>query len=169
MARYVNGNQFDKEVPLPDVLNTWIEETVTGIKPLKAEDDYRELLKEKVQKVYESCLDSANSPEEAETWTLRELGSADSMRQEILKKMADEKKQSDEKLWKLPFGIGVILLIISCVFWICVIVMQITNPTLLWESYSGAAPQKMLVSACLTLSGACWCFYFVRRLRSSGD
>lgn len=161
--------QIKKVETLPPALNAWVEEAVVGIKPLKAEDDCRMELQKKVRLIYETYQMETGDSILAEQWTIRDMGAAETVRQELLKEIAQDKKRSDGNLWRLPFGIGVILLIISCVFWICVIVMQVTNPTLLWESYSGAAPQKMLVSACLTLAGACWCFYFTRRLRSSGD
>lgn len=154
---------------LPLALNSWVEEAVAGIKPLKTEDDCRMELQKKVRLIYETYQMETGNTVLAEQWTIRDMGAAENMRQELLKEIAEAKKKSDRNLWRLPFKAGVVFLIISVLCWMCIIAIQVTNPSLLWESYSLAAPKTILVSACLTMAGACCCFYFARRLKSSED
>lgn len=152
---------------LPPALDSWVEEAVAGIKPFKAKDDCRMELRKKVSQIYETYQMETGDSILAEQWTLRDMGNAETVRQELLKEIAEDKKKSDRNLWRLPFDIGIVLLMISVLCWMCVIAIQAVNPSLLWESYSLAAPKTILVFACLSMAGACWCFYFARRLRSS--
>lgn len=154
---------------LPLTLNSWVEEAVAGIKPLKIEDDCRVELQKKVRLIYEKYRIETGNTLLAEQRTLKNMGTAEAMRQKILKEIAEDKKKSDRNLWRLSFIIGVAFLIISIICWTGIAAIQIINPSLLWESYSRAAPQSMLVSACLTMAVACWCFYFAHHLKLSED
>lgn len=167
-----SGNTSIKDIlpeTLPDELSDWVEQVVVGIRPLKAEDDYRRILRKRAGRLYEKYVAETKDCNQAQQWVLRDLGDAGEARAEILKEIAGEQKIREGNLWKLPFGAGIGLAVISCIFWICILVIQITDAPLLWESYSGAAPKQMVVSACLTLLLAGWCFYMAYWLKERGS
>ena len=100
---------------IPSSLHTWIEEVVSGIRPLRMEDYYREQLQEKAGNLYETYLKELRDPVRAEAKTIETLGDQGEVRRQIEAEVRKASEQQKSELWKVPMVISGIFFVVFCV------------------------------------------------------
>ncbi len=96
-------------------LHSWVEAVVSGIRPLRMEDYYREQLQEKARNLYETYLKDLRDPVQAEARTIEALGDQGEVRRQIEAEVRKESEQQKSELWKVPMVISGIFFIVFCV------------------------------------------------------
>lgn len=153
---------------LPVRLDRFIEESTEEIRPFMKQDYYRSSLKETAWKFYQEGLQKGYDEEQAETWAMRSLGDKDQIRGKIEWEISQEKKQSENTLWKFPRKAGILFLVISLMGWCFLLAAFIQNPCFLISSsapYPYLPSHNIFVVTCITTGLTCWLFYFSYRLK----
>lgn len=155
-------------ITLPNRLNNLIEESTEEIRPLIKQDYYRSKLKEDAWNFYQKELQKGSDKEQAEIYAMKSLGDKDQIQSQIQWEISQEKKQSENTLWKAPYKAGILFLIISIIGWCFVIAIFIKNPDFLIDS-SLPSPyllsHNLFVVTCITTGLTCWLFYFSHRIK----